>query len=60
MLINSEKVFEVAQKYTLLTPVVIIVADKTKIMEQISDFEEIEVYNSKGELQYIQKKGVEE
>jgi zinc protease len=60
MLINSEKVFEVAQKYPLLTPVVIIVADKTKIMEHLSDFEEIEVYNSKGKLQYIQKKGVEQ
>jgi len=56
MLINTEKVFEVAQKYPLLTPVVIIVADKTKIMEYLNDFEEIEVYNSKGEFQYTQKK----
>jgi predicted Zn-dependent peptidase len=60
MLINSEKVFEVAQKYPLLTPVIIIVADRTKIMEHLSDFEEIEVYNSEGELQYTQKKGAEE
>jgi zinc protease len=60
MLINSEKVFEIAQKYHLLTPIIIIVADKTKIMEHLIDFKEIEVYNSRGELQYIQKKGVDE
>jgi len=60
MLISSEKVFEVAQKYPLLTPVVIIVADKNKIIEHLSGFEEIEIYNSRGELQYTQKKGVEE
>jgi zinc protease len=60
MLISSEKVFEVAQKYPLLTPVIIVVADKTKIMEHLSDFEEIEVYDSSGKLQYTHKKGVEE
>ena len=59
MLVNSEKVFEVAQRYPFLTPVIVIVADKTKIMDHLSEFEEVEVYNSKGKLQYIQKKGEE-
>jgi len=59
MLINSEKVFEVAQKYPLLTPVVVIVADKDKVMHDLNNFKEVEVYNYKGELQYIQTKGVE-
>jgi zinc protease len=59
MLINAEKVFEVAQKYPLLTPVVIIVGDKEKIMEHLGEFEEVEIYNSKGELQFKQIKGVD-
>jgi predicted Zn-dependent peptidase len=59
MLINAERVFQVAQKYPLLTPVVVIVGDKDKILEHIGDFEEVEIYNSKGELQYKITKGVE-
>ncbi|MFB0566173.1 MAG: M16 family metallopeptidase [Candidatus Aminicenantaceae bacterium] len=60
MLTSSEKVFEVAQKYPLLTPVVVIVADKRKIIDHLKNFEEVEVYNNKGELQYSMTKGVEE
>jgi len=58
MLVNSKKVFEVTQKYPLLTPVVVIVADKNKIADHlISNFEKVEFYDSKGNFQYIIKKG---
>lgn len=60
MLINAERVFDVAQKYPLNTPVVVIVADKNMIIDYLSHFKEIEVYNSKGVLQYTISKGVKE
>ena len=56
-LINSKRVFEIAQKYSLLPPVVVIVGDKNILLDQPIEFEELEVYNSKGELQYTIKKG---
>lgn len=60
MLIDSKKVFEVAQKYSILTPVVVIVGDKSTSIEHLREFDEIEVYNNKGVLQYTMKKGVTE
>lgn len=56
-LINSKRVFEIAQKYSLLPPVVVIVGDKNILLDLPIEFEELEVYNSKGELQYKIKKG---
>ncbi len=50
MLINSEKTFEMARTYTLLSPVVVIVGDSRKIIDHIQEFEEIEIYDSKGNL----------
>jgi predicted Zn-dependent peptidase len=56
MLINSEKTFEMARTYTLLSPVVVIVGDSRKIIDHIQEFEEIEIYDSKGNLRQITKK----
>lgn len=56
MLIDSKKAFETAQKYPILTPVVVIVGDKNIIIDRLREFEEIEVYNNKGILQYSIKK----
>jgi predicted Zn-dependent peptidase len=60
MLIDSEKVFEVAQKYPLLTPIIIVVGDKNVVIESLKEFEKVEVYNSKGILQYTLTKGEDE
>ncbi|NIM58336.1 MAG: peptidase M16 [Candidatus Aminicenantes bacterium] len=60
MLVSSERVFEIARKYRLLTPVVVIVGDKDIISNYIQEFEEVFVYNNKGILQYTIKKGENE
>ena len=60
MLVSSERVFETARKYPLLTPVVVIVGDKNIIIDHIQEFEEVFVYDNKGILQYTIKKGEDE
>ncbi len=60
MLVSSERVFETARKYPLLTPVVVIVGDKNIITDHIQEFEEVFVYDNKGILQYTIKKGEDE
>jgi zinc protease len=57
MLVSSDRVFETARKYRLLTPVVVIVGDKNTIINHIQEFEELFVYNTKGILKYTIKKG---
>jgi predicted Zn-dependent peptidase len=56
MLINSEKAFEMARTYPLLSPVVVIVGDIYKIIDNIQEFTEIEIYNSKGILLQTMKR----
>jgi len=58
MLIDPDRVFQVAQKYPLLTPVVIIVGDKNVIIDHLINFDEVEIYNNKGILQYSIKKEI--
>ena len=60
MLINSENVFEATQKYPLNPPVVVIAGNINIISKYLQEFEEIEVYNPKGILQYIITKEEEE
>jgi hypothetical protein len=60
MLVSSERVFETARKYPLLTPVVIIVGDKNIIIDHIKEFDEVFVYDNQGILQYTIKKGEDE
>ncbi|MFP4082713.1 MAG: M16 family metallopeptidase [Candidatus Aminicenantes bacterium] len=56
MLIDSNKVYEIAQKYPFLTPVVVIAGDKNIIVDHLREFDKVEIYNHKGVLQYsIQK-----
>ena len=57
MLVNSQKAFETARKYALLTPIVVIVGDQKNIVDYITEFEEIEFYDSRGVLQQTIKKG---
>ncbi|MFQ5721429.1 MAG: M16 family metallopeptidase [Candidatus Aminicenantales bacterium] len=56
MLIDADRVFEIAQKYSLLTPIVVIVGDKNIIIDHLRNFNEVEIYNNKGILQYSIKK----
>jgi len=60
MLVSSERVFEAARKYPLLTPVIVIVGDKKVIVDHIQEFEEVFVYDNKGILLYTIKKGEDE
>jgi len=48
MLIDSNRVFEAAQKYDFLSPVVVIVGDREILTEHLLEFEEVEVYDQKG------------
>lgn len=57
MLINSENVFEMVRTYPLLSPVVVIVGDRNKMLDHIIEFEEVEMYDIKGVFQYTLKKG---
>jgi zinc protease len=59
-LIDSNKVFEVAQKYLLPKPVVVIVGDQDVLVDHLWDFDRLEVYNSRGDYRYTRTKGVEE
>lgn len=55
MLVNSEKVFDIAKKYSLLTPVIVIVGDKNIILDYTRELEEVELYDNKGNLQAVYK-----
>ena len=54
--IDSRSVYEAAQRHSLLTPIIIIVGDRS-VLETIG-YEKIDVYNSNGELVQSVTKGV--
>lgn len=54
ILVNTESVFSAVQNSSLLTPLVVIVGDSS-VLVHLEDFEEVEVYNNKGEYQYSYK-----
>lgn len=56
MLIDADKVYETVRKYPFLTPVVVIVGDKDILLDNLSEFEDVEVYDNKGILQYSMKR----
>jgi zinc protease len=58
MFTNSEMVFETAQRYPLLASAVVIVGDKNVIIDHVMDFDEIDMYDIKGNLLQSFKKGV--
>jgi predicted Zn-dependent peptidase len=58
-MVDADRIFEVAQKYLLPKPVVIIVGDKDVLLEHLRDLERLEVYDLKGVLLYTLIKGVE-
>ncbi len=49
MLINSEKVFELAKKLPLKTPVIVVAGDGNIVLNQFGEFiKEVDIYNKKG------------
>lgn len=49
MLINSEKVFELAKKLPLMTPVIVVAGDGDIVLNQFGAFiKEVDIYNKKG------------
>jgi len=58
-LVDADRIFEVAQRYLLRKPVVVIVGDKDVLLDHLRDLEKLEVYDLKGVLLYTLIKGVE-
>jgi len=58
-MVDADRIFEVAQKYLLPKPVVVIVGDKNVLLEHLRDLDRLEVYDLKGVLLYTLIKGVE-
>jgi predicted Zn-dependent peptidase len=58
-LVDADSLFEVAQRYLLQKPVVVIVGDKDVLFEHLRDLDRLEVYDLKGVLLYTLIKGVE-
>jgi zinc protease len=49
MLINSEKVFELAKKLPIMTPVIVVAGDGDIVLNQFGAFiKEVDIYNKKG------------
>jgi predicted Zn-dependent peptidase len=57
MLINADNVYDVAKKASLNTPVIVIMGALQNLIERLSEYE-LDVYDTKGEIQYTIKKGV--
>jgi len=58
-LVDADRIFELAQKYFLAKPVVVIVGDKDVLLDHLRDLERLEVYDLKGVLLFTLIKGVE-
>jgi predicted Zn-dependent peptidase len=60
MLVDADRVFEVAQKYLLPKPVVVIVGSRDVLAESLREISEFEVYDAKGIFLHRVLKGVQE
>ncbi len=58
MLVNAERVQSVARGYLTKKPLVIIAGDLNRTLNHLSEFDQIEIYNRKGQFQAIFQKGV--
>jgi len=52
MLVDAERVFQVAQSLPLLTPIIVIAGDKTVLAGQLKYFDKVDIYNAQGAFQY--------
>ncbi len=53
MLVDAERVHEVARRYLQPPPIVVIIGDKNRLAEFLDRFERVEVFDVRGNLQYI-------
>ncbi len=60
MVVDAEGVYDVARKYLLHSPVVVIVGDRSVVLDYVDRFEKIEIFDAKGEYRYTLTKGVVE
>jgi len=58
-LVDADRIFEVAQKYLVPKPVIVIVGDKEILLGQLRDLDRLEVYDLKGVLLRTLLKGVQ-
>jgi predicted Zn-dependent peptidase len=59
MQVDSNRVFEVAQKYLLTKPVVVIVGNRS-LVDHLRELDRLDVYDARGVFRYTVSKGVEE
>ncbi len=60
MLVDSNKVFEVAQKYLLAKPAVVLVGNRSSLVDHLREIDRLDVYDARGLFRYTLTKGVEE
>jgi len=60
MLVDPDKVFQVAEKCLLPKPVVVLVGDRSVLSKHLGEFKKIDIYDVKGVHQYTITKGAEE
>ena len=56
--VDAERVYDVARKYFLNPPVVVIVGDRNLLLDYLDRFKKIEIFDAKGEYRYTLTKGV--
>jgi predicted Zn-dependent peptidase len=57
--VDADRIFEVAEKYVLPKPVVVIVGDEDVLLDELRELDRLEVYDLQGVLVYTLNKGVE-
>jgi predicted Zn-dependent peptidase len=60
MLVDSNKVFQVAQKYLLAKPAVVLVGNRSSLVDHLREIDRLDVYDARGVFRYTLTKGVEE
>jgi len=58
MQVNADNVQTIARKYLSARPLVVIAAEAATTLDYLKDFDKIDVYNRKGQLQGVYQKGV--
>jgi predicted Zn-dependent peptidase len=56
MLVDAERVYEVAQKFPLTKPVIVLAGDRENILKHLKSFEKVEIYDTSGTLLSTQRK----
>lgn len=52
LLVNDDRVFDLAQSLAMLTPVVVIAGDKKVLADQLKYFDKVDIFDAQGTFQY--------